>query len=167
MINWFSSYSPVVVSEKAFQAVLAVKNLLASAEDRKDMSSIPGSRRLPGVGNGNPLQCSCLENPIDKGAWRAIIHGVTKTQTQLSMHAHFLRDCRIFFPKITKKYIFWINIAMGIFWNMNIYYLLYYGDLYIYIWFPLDEAYLGTLMSKIYTFSKVILQNLSGRNLFQ
>ena len=50
---------------------------------------------------------------------------------------------------------------------MNIYYLLYYGDLYIYIWFPSDEVYLGTLMSKIYTFFKVILENLSGGNLFQ
>ena len=58
-----------------------VKNLLASAEDIKDMSSIPGSRRLPGVGNGNPLQCSCLENPMDKGAWRAIIHGVAESDT--------------------------------------------------------------------------------------
>ena len=74
-----------------------VKNLLASGKDIKDMSSIPGSRRLPGVGNGNPLQCTCLENPTDKGAWRAIVHGVAKSQTQLSTHAHYLRDCRIFF----------------------------------------------------------------------
>ena len=43
-----------------------------------DTGSIPGSGRSPGEGNGNPLQCSCLENPMDRGAWRAIVHDVTK-----------------------------------------------------------------------------------------
>ena len=46
-----------------------------------DPSSIPGLGRSPGGGHGNPLQCSCLENPIDRGAWKAIVHGVTKSQT--------------------------------------------------------------------------------------
>ena len=45
--------------------------------------STPGSGRSPGEGNGNPLQYSCLENPMDRGAWWAIVHGVTKSQTQL------------------------------------------------------------------------------------
>ena len=45
---------------------------------------IPGLGRSPGEGSGNPLQHSCLENPMDRGAWRAIVHGVTKSQTQLS-----------------------------------------------------------------------------------
>ena len=58
-----------------------VKNLPAIAEDARDMSSIPGSGRSPGVGNGSPLQYSCLENPVDKGAWRATDHGVTKSWT--------------------------------------------------------------------------------------
>ena len=49
-----------------------------------DLGSIPGSRRSPGEGNGNPLQYSCLENPMDREAWRAAVHGVTKSQTQLS-----------------------------------------------------------------------------------
>ena len=40
-------------------------------------------RKIPGEGNGSPLQCSCLENPLDRGDWRAIVHGVTKTQTRL------------------------------------------------------------------------------------
>ena len=52
-----------------------VKNLLANAGD---MGSIPGSRRSPGEGNGNPLQYSCLGNPMDRGAWWATVHGVTK-----------------------------------------------------------------------------------------
>ena len=50
----------------------------------RDSSSIPGSRRFPGEGNGNPLQYSCLGSPMDRGAWRATVHGVTKSQTRLS-----------------------------------------------------------------------------------
>ena len=56
----------------------AVKNLPANAGDP---SSIPGSRRSPGEGNGNPLQHSCLGNPMDRGAWQATVHGVTKSWT--------------------------------------------------------------------------------------
>ena len=52
-----------------------------SACDTGDWSSIPGSGRCPGEGNGNPLQYSCLENSMDRGAWWAAIHGVTKSQT--------------------------------------------------------------------------------------
>ena len=60
------------------------KNPPAIAEDAGDVGSIPGSGRSPGEENGNPLQCSCLENPMDRGAWWVIVHGVTKSQTQLS-----------------------------------------------------------------------------------
>ena len=49
-----------------------------------DPGLIPGLGRHPGEGNSNPLQYSCLENAMDRGAWRATIHGVTKTQTQLN-----------------------------------------------------------------------------------
>ena len=55
-----------------------------SACQAGDADSIPGSGRSPGEGNGKPLQESCLENPMDRGAWQAIVHGVTKSQTQLS-----------------------------------------------------------------------------------
>ena len=47
----------------------------------EDTGSIPGLGRSPGDGNGNSLQYSCLENSMDRGAWRAIVHGVTKSQT--------------------------------------------------------------------------------------
>ena len=66
-----------------------VKNLLANARDLRDMGSILGSRRSPGEGNDNPLQYSCLENLMDRRAWRAIVYGVTKSLTQmkqLSIH---------------------------------------------------------------------------------
>ena len=49
-----------------------------------DLGSIPGSGRSPGEGNGNPVQYSCLENPMDRGAWWATVHGVAKSQTRLS-----------------------------------------------------------------------------------
>ena len=56
----------------------------ASARNAGDMGLIPGWGRSPGEGIGNPLQYSCLENPMDGGAWRATVHGVAKSWTQLS-----------------------------------------------------------------------------------
>ena len=73
------------------QVVLVVNNLPANAGDVRDVGSIPGWGRSPGEGNGNPLQYSCLDNPMDRGAWWATVHRVTKSQTQLkrlSTHAH-------------------------------------------------------------------------------
>ena len=68
-----------------------IKNWPASAGDEEDTGSVPGSGRSPGGGHGNPLQYSCLENPMDRGAWWATVHGVSKSQTWLNMHAHELR----------------------------------------------------------------------------
>ena len=67
----------------------------ASTSNAGDPGSIPGLGRSPGEGNGNPLQCSCLENPMDRGAWRATVHGVAKSRTRLSdftftCHFHLL-----------------------------------------------------------------------------
>ena len=59
-----------------------VKNPPASSGDGRDMGSISGSGRSPGEGNGNPLQYSCLENPMDRGAWQTTVHGVTKRQAR-------------------------------------------------------------------------------------
>ena len=60
-----------------------VKNPLARAGD---VCSIPEMGRSPGVGNGYPLQFSCLGNPVDRGAWQTRVHGVAKCQTRLSIH---------------------------------------------------------------------------------
>ena len=62
---------------------LVVKNPPANAGGVRDADSIPGSGRSPGGGHGNPLQYSFLENPMDRGAWRSMVHSVAKTQTQL------------------------------------------------------------------------------------
>ena len=64
--------------DRASQMALVVKNLPAYTGDIRDLGSIPGLRRSPGGGHGNSLQCSCLENPIDRGAWWAIGHRVTE-----------------------------------------------------------------------------------------
>ena len=68
-----------------------VKNLPANAGDPGDMGLISGSERFPGVGNGNPLQHPCLESSMDKRAWRATVHGVTKSQAQLGTHTLYLK----------------------------------------------------------------------------
>ena len=67
-----------------------VKNLPASAGDSRDTGLIPGSGRSPGEGNGSPLQYSCLANPMDRGVWRATVHGVTELDTteRLNTHTH-------------------------------------------------------------------------------
>ena len=65
----------------ASQVALVVKNLPADAGHVRDLGLIPGLGRSPGGGNGNPLQYSRLENPMDRGAWQATVHRVTKNQT--------------------------------------------------------------------------------------
>ena len=72
----------------AFLVAQSVKKLPAMQETL-GLSSIPGSERSPGEGNGNPLQYSCLENSMDKGVWWVTVQGVTKSQTQLS-DFHFI-----------------------------------------------------------------------------
>ena len=61
--------------------VLVVKNPPANAGDARDAGLIPGLGRSPEGGNGNPLLYSCLENPMDRGAWQATVHGVAKSGT--------------------------------------------------------------------------------------
>ena len=69
---------------------LVVKNPPANARDVRDAGSFPGSGRSPGEGYSSPLQCSCLENPMERGAWQAIVHRVAQSRTplkRLSTHA--------------------------------------------------------------------------------
>ena len=64
--------------------MLVVKNWPANLGNKRDVGLIPGSRRSPGEGNDNPLQYSCLENPMDRGAWWATAHRVAKSRTRLN-----------------------------------------------------------------------------------
>ena len=79
-----------------------VKNLPANEKDAGDVGLIPGSGSLPGGGHGNPLQYSCLENSIDRGAWWATVHGVTKSWTQLRTHIHIYYVLRLASLRITE-----------------------------------------------------------------
>ena len=75
-----------------------VKNLPASAGDMRDMGSIPGSGRSPGVGNGHALQHSCLGKSMDRGAWRAAVHAVAAVQSSVvssSLRPHGLQRARL------------------------------------------------------------------------
>ena len=69
---------------KDFAGGSVVKNPSADAGDTGEAGSIPGLGSSPGGGNGNSLQYSCLENPMDRGAWQAAFHGVTKSRARLS-----------------------------------------------------------------------------------
>ena len=71
----------------------AVKNLLASAGNTRDVGSIPGSGRSPGEGNGYPLQYSCLETSMKRGFWQATVHGVTESDMTECAQCMSIRVC--------------------------------------------------------------------------
>ena len=97
-------------NEGASQVVLVVKNPPASEGDTADSGSIPGSGRSPGVGNGNPLQYSCLENSMENSWWVECM-GVTKSWTQLSTHthAHIFRNWNSGHHNVRVKY--WVCLS--------------------------------------------------------
>ena len=76
----------------ASQMVLVVKSPPANAGDARDTDSIPGSGRSPGGGHGNPLQYSCLGNPMDRAAWRATVHGVAGWDMTERLSTEYIGD---------------------------------------------------------------------------
>ena len=80
----FIFYTPPFIDATSWMGFPGGSDDKESACSAWEAGSIPGSRRSPGVGNGNPLQYSCLENPRDRGAWWATVHRVTKSWTRLS-----------------------------------------------------------------------------------
>ena len=92
----------------ASKVVLVVKNP-ANTGDIRDVGLIPGLGMSPGGGHGNPLQYSCLENPMDRGAWRATVHRVAKSWARLkglsplAAHVHI---CVFIYKKILYKYTY-------------------------------------------------------------
>ena len=84
--------------------MVVVKNLPANAGDERDAGLIPGLGRSPGRGHDNPLQYSCLENPMDRGAWQAMVCGVAKSWTQLKwLSAHTHTDTHTHSYSVTQK----------------------------------------------------------------
>ena len=88
-LNSFLIYN-LALFTVGFPGGSVVENPPANVGDMGDACSIPGSGRSTGERNGNPLQYSCLENLMNRGAWWPTIHRVTKSWTQLSKHAHYL-----------------------------------------------------------------------------
>ena len=90
----------------AFQVALVVKNLPANPGDERDKVSVLGLGRSPGRWNDNPLQCACLESPMDKGIWRATVHGVTKRWTWLKRlsTAHWSYHMIFILPSVNLVY---------------------------------------------------------------
>ena len=84
----------------------------ASAYSAGDLGSIPGSGRSPGEGNGNPVQYSCLENPMDRGAWWATVHGIAKSQTRLSDFTS-LTNIWLFVTPRTLRVLQWVTISFS------------------------------------------------------
>ena len=110
--NWyfilsFRKWTGPVFLVWASQAALVVKNPPANAGDIRDMGSIPGLGRSPGGEHGNPLQYSCLENPMRSGAWQTTVHGVTKGWTLLKrQHARTFFWCIWKSGRIKRCYIY-------------------------------------------------------------
>ena len=84
-----------MMTSMGFPGGAVVKNLPADAGDA-DAGSFPGLGRSPGGGHGNPVQCSRLENPMDRGAWWGVVHGVAKSRTRLSTHVQLLEQMNVF-----------------------------------------------------------------------
>ena len=82
------SYLAASMFAKGFRSGSVVKNPPANAGDAGDTGSVPGLGRSSGGGSGNPLQYSCLENPLDRGAWRVIVQGIVKSQIWPTNRAH-------------------------------------------------------------------------------
>ena len=102
----------------ASQVALVVKNLPADEGDVRDSGSIPGSGRSLGGGKGNPLQYSCLENPMDRGTQRATVHRVAKSQTplkQLSTDACLVNSDHVFVAIVNNvnKFRGWSQVEVG------------------------------------------------------
>ena len=139
-----------VVFPDGFPDGSVVKNPPANAGD---VSLIPGSGRSPGVENGNPLQYSCLGNPMERGAWWTIVHGVAKSRTWLSTHARSL----IILYKVTPVplyspfpilFLFILHIST---WLLNVYILIHclpspYHSLFNSVWFSYMDIHTVQIM---------------------
>ena len=98
---------------KGFPDGMVVKNPCYPCRRHKRHGSIPGLGRFPGVGNCSSLQYSCLENSVGRGYWWAVVHGVTKSWTQLNAHAHTHR------AEISKWWWFWFSDKKFVKWPYN------------------------------------------------
>ena len=120
---------------RASQVATVVKNLPGSAGDVWNVGLLSGSGRSPGEGHGNPLQYACLENPMDRGAWWAPVHGATKSQTwlkQLNMHTHpfpTVYSCLSWCKLIHLTRVVYFLCSFLLHWSVSVFMpVLYYYD---------------------------------------
>ena len=110
IIKLYTLYIILFVSYTSIRASLvarAVKNLPINEGDARDIGSIPGLGRSPAVRNGNPLHYSCLKNFMDRGAWRATVHGITKeSDTTKHRHIHTHTYTHTHFNKAEKIFVY-------------------------------------------------------------
>ena len=92
---------------------LSGKDKPANAGDAGDLDSIPGWERSPGEGSGTPLQYSCLEDPMDGGAWWAAVHGVAESRTRLGTHRTVTHGTCVVFWFHGTCVVFWFHTRMG------------------------------------------------------
>ena len=120
--TWLSNYITTIIifqwlsNKMSFPSGASVKNLPANAGDLRDVDSTPGSGRSPGEGHGNSLQFSCLENPMNRVAWQATVHRVTKRHGWSDLASKWasntvlklLNSSKVgyLFPKVVLKYIY-------------------------------------------------------------
>ena len=91
-LKWLSTHSTAQLLNRTSQVALVVKSLPAKAGDFRDAGSTPGSGRSPGGGHATPLQSSCLEDLMDRGAWRVAVHRVTESDRTERLSTHTQRN---------------------------------------------------------------------------
>ena len=134
----------------------------ASACNAGDLSSTPGSGRSPGEVNGKPLQYSCLKNPMDGGAWWAIVHGVAKSQTRLSNFTFTMKLTS--YPQSLKTEFFgesWLlfsfRVSSKIISMNNIFYHFSYFQMYGYIWLAEPKFHMHICLQEMLITQNLIL----------
>ena len=129
----------------AFQVAWVVKNMPANAGDTRDMGSIAESVRSPGAGHGNPLQCSCMENPKERGAWSATLHGVAESEMTERVHTMLETILTIFRPILTDSRL---RLSLLTLFQKTLHFSLLYLEL-----FSLKHLSLPDMTQCIYLFS--------------
>ena len=128
--TWIANLVKIVIYICLFrdsQVALVVKNPPTNAGDIRGVGSIPGSGRSPEGGNGNPLQYSCLKNPMDKGAWRATVHRIAKSQTRLKWLSTHMCICCVYVLECM-----WVRVCTHNIFTLVYVYIMYTHVYYIY-----------------------------------
>ena len=125
----------------------------ASAYNAGDPGSIPGSGRSPGEGNDNPFQYSCLENPMDRGAWWATVHGVAKSRTRLSdfTSLHFNKHLHSLSCKVLLKYLVPYKKLCYLSFPQYCVKVLYIFRIKVFTWIPLFLSIICLSMPCLFT----------------